>query len=502
MEKLTRILIFFTILATHHAVHTAEVFTCELPLRLLCSSTADAVKCGKLQKCTFYQEQKMKLGREPICKDCTKFTNDMGYYMTHDTVFLAKVTDFMKAYYCKYFFTRLESVCDAIVDNYGPDLVQVYVDIVINKFCYFIMACDTANQNSQPTPIKLTELLLWKPLNGPVKKEPLCTDCLVFVKDMRTLLSDTSFQAEVIEYISEVCEDNLKPYPKIYLDLCINVTKQYIGALMNFTALPPWDDICEKYFCEISDKALFNNSPIQSINQEETVDQLEKDIQCIICENIVQQFNKLTSSGFTKDDIVMQPEILCALVSKRVTEKCINFINGNKAKILSIIENGGEAMLTCSTIGACSISKTSEERALTPSVDFKNQSSSLDPKLLQIYNLPGFSPTCAECQKVLGIVISMIKNDKTKKEILEILETICTKLSFSTKIQKECENTLEKYGELVINIILSSIDSKTICTAIHLCDQNMSEDINKISEHPRRLLKAVISLIDLSDQHM
>ena len=37
-------------------------------------------------------------------------------------------------------------------------------------------------------------------------------------------------QAEVIEYISEVCEDNLKPYPKIYLDL-VSIKKSILSKI-------------------------------------------------------------------------------------------------------------------------------------------------------------------------------------------------------------------------------------------------------------------------------
>ena len=93
--------------------------------------------------------------------------------------------------------------------------------------------------------------------------------------------------------------------------------------------------------------------------------------------------------------------------------------------------------------------KFHEGLSLPPDDNFKShkgQSSFFNLNSLNLFKTPSaHRALCTECQKMLGILISMIKSEKTKKEINNFWKNICSTPSSSAVLQKEVKKNICEY---------------------------------------------------------
>ena len=75
---------------------------------------------------------------------------------------------------------------------------------------------------------------------------------------------------------------------------------------------------------------------------------------------------------------------------------------------------------------------------------------------------------CVVCEFIMQYMEKAMSNKKTKDEVEHIIHGICNHLPKT--ISKECNQFVNQYADVVIDLLTQEISPKEICTMIKLCD--------------------------------
>lgn len=99
---------------------------------------------------------------------------------------------------------------------------------------------------------------------------------------------------------------------------------------------------------------------------------------------------------------------------------------------------------------------------------------------------------CVACEFVMQYVEKAMKNKSTKDEIEHIVHNICNYMPKT--VSKSCNNFVNQYADLVIDMLSSEVSPKEVCTLLGLCKAEVQRMIDSIGECA--LCQALISSID------
>ncbi|XP_055080165.1 surfactant protein Bb isoform X2 [Periophthalmus magnuspinnatus] len=78
-----------------------------------------------------------------------------------------------------------------------------------------------------------------------------------------------------------------------------------------------------------------------------------------------------------------------------------------------------------------------------------------------------FSPVCTLCVMVVKKLETLLPKNMTAEAIRSLLSDVCSLMPKS--YQEKCEDFVHKYGDDIVEFLLSSAAPHTICTLLHLC---------------------------------
>ncbi|XP_043094635.1 surfactant protein Bb isoform X2 [Puntigrus tetrazona] len=77
------------------------------------------------------------------------------------------------------------------------------------------------------------------------------------------------------------------------------------------------------------------------------------------------------------------------------------------------------------------------------------------------------NPICNFCVFLIKTIESMLPKEKTEEAIVNLLDKICDYVP--SQYKDTCNNFIEKYGKQLVDLLLSSLSPKAICSALGLC---------------------------------
>lgn len=98
---------------------------------------------------------------------------------------------------------------------------------------------------------------------------------------------------------------------------------------------------------------------------------------------------------------------------------------------------------------------------------------------------------CAACEFIMQYVEKIIGTRKSKDEIEHVLHEVCTHLP--RRMNKKCDEFVNEYGEIVIELLTQEISPKEVCTIISLCKPE-PEKLKGISDEDDKDLESMAGM--------
>uniref|UniRef100_A0A1I8PUJ9 Saposin n=1 Tax=Stomoxys calcitrans TaxID=35570 RepID=A0A1I8PUJ9_STOCA len=176
---------------------------------------------------------------------------------------------------------------------------------------------------------------------------------------------------------------------------------------------------------------------------------------CTICEYMLHFIQETLATPATEDEIKRTVESICNKLPKSVNDKCSKFVDEYGDAVVALLIQGLNPADICPKMQMCP--KHQENH---------NDMEVFSPKT----NDEQDKPTCPLCLFAVEQAQEKIKNDKSKKNIKDVLDHLCTHLP--QKLQAECVDFVETYSSELIDMLISDFKPQEICVSLKLCPKS------------------------------
>uniref|UniRef100_A0A1L8EE11 Putative saposin-related isoform a n=1 Tax=Haematobia irritans TaxID=7368 RepID=A0A1L8EE11_HAEIR len=173
---------------------------------------------------------------------------------------------------------------------------------------------------------------------------------------------------------------------------------------------------------------------------------------CTICEYILHFIQETLASPSTEDKIERTVKNICQKLPRSVNDKCSKFVDEYGDAVVALLIQGLNPVDICPKMQLCSKHH-----------DNHNDMEIFSPKSTDEQD----KPTCPLCLFAVEQAQEKIKNDKSKKNIKNVLDHLCSHLP--QKLQTECVDFVETYSSELIDMLISDFKPQEICVTLKLC---------------------------------
>ncbi|KAK7944507.1 hypothetical protein WMY93_000235 [Mugilogobius chulae] len=170
---------------------------------------------------------------------------------------------------------------------------------------------------------------------------------------------------------------------------------------------------------------------------------------CSECSSLLLLSNNMISSSSSKAAVYEALLDLCSRISPDQASLCQTQVETHLSSVLQQSQSKTKSSANCGLFGLCA--ETREEPGASESRNEKEQ----------------FSPVCTLCLMVVKKLETLLPKNMTEDAIRKLLSEVCSLMPQSYK--DKCDDFVEKYGEEIVEFLLSSAAPQTICTLLHLC---------------------------------
>ncbi|XP_073816154.1 prosaposin isoform X2 [Musca autumnalis] len=187
-------------------------------------------------------------------------------------------------------------------------------------------------------------------------------------------------------------------------------------------------------------------NPFQLVNNGEL---------CTICEYLLHFIQETLATPSTEDEIKRSVKNICHKFPASVRGKCDDFIDMYGDAVVALLIQGLNPVEICPKMQMCPKHQ-----------EYHNDMEVFSPKATDEQD----KPTCPLCLFAVEQAQEKIKNDKSKKNIKNVLDNLCSHLP--QKLQNECVDFVETYSSELIDMLISDFKPQEICVALKLCPKS------------------------------
>jgi len=204
---------------------------------------------------------------------------------------------------------------------------------------------------------------------------------------------------------------------------------------------------------------------------------------CPMCLFAITSLEEYIKNKRTEENIRKALGTLCSHLSDNLQEECNDFVETYTNEIVEACIAQLNPQEICVYLKICE-DKT-PPRSLIPPVQYGGQVSTNEipdrtafgkimPKKIKS------SPVCVLCEFVMSQLEQELKNNATEDEIKTAVHNICNHLPKS--VRKECNGFVDQYADVVIQLLIESLDPTQVCAELKLCDQKRNHylDVNNL----------------------
>lgn len=286
----------------------------------------------KLQKSAFYQ--KARQGTAEECAMCKLVMNEI-VSLDRDKTVQSDIEGFLKTYVCDK-LGAYAATCSDFVDAYGPMLFElIATELDPDSRCRSLGFCTADNTIRDPvreaTPIR-------KPVYSHVSQSVQCVLCEFIMKELDSLISQNSTEAEIVAALEKVCS----MLPSSLKTSCDDFVKTYGKAIIDML-LQEMDPatICTAL-------GLCQSSRIQMPAS------VPNDVRCVVCETVVQYLESLLEENATIAEIEAALKKVCNFLPESLQPECNFIVQLYGPYIVQYISQDLTPQQVCSMAGVCS----------------------------------------------------------------------------------------------------------------------------------------------------
>ncbi|XP_029566469.1 prosaposin [Salmo trutta] len=187
-------------------------------------------------------------------------------------------------------------------------------------------------------------------------------------------------------------------------------------------------------------------------------DKLNKWDSCQDCAQIIELLTALLSNPDMQTKIRSELEKLCDHMPGPAAPKlCQEQVDKNLPLSFTFLTSFVNPAQVCSVLGLCGSQSEGQQHDLLTNHIQDTLKSAMTMTKVQ------FSPQCTLCVYLIKLLKSMLP----KMAVIDMLGKVCGILPSSYRHQ--CVNLIEKYGKMLMDMLLSYITPEAICTLIQVC---------------------------------
>ncbi|XP_074153005.1 prosaposin-like isoform X2 [Sminthopsis crassicaudata] len=298
---------------------------------------------------------------------------------------------------------------------------------------------------------------------------PFLAFCLPFFPAYPTpvLAKDSEAQCENFKMESE-CETSehgqstlwsKETVKSIACETCINVMT-VIGNFMESNSEELKDFCAYTGVCDTE-----KEMPVASSNEIPEPELVEKNLvpkkigpACELCQYVSTEIDNLLNNNPNmqnlrqslglSEDVINAAKEACSAIPSYVAESCRDLVSTHGLSIMHLLLEETDLDSVCSALNIC------EGKAPARAVDAVTFKSDI---------------FCEVCKLVDGYLDRNLDKNSTKDMILSVLEKACSRLPGVYK--EECDEFVEKYEPIVIEVLHDEMDPESLCPKIGACPQ-------------------------------
>ncbi|XP_001603446.1 uncharacterized protein LOC100119722 [Nasonia vitripennis] len=362
----------------------------------------------------------------------------------------------------------LNGQCVDLVKIYSKELIQLLLnDMSPQEVCAYIKLCDPP-QDSKPQ-ASFGEKIIAVPKNDVEGKEA-CALCEYVLHYLQQAITNPKAEDEVKQVINKVCTK----LPKSIRNDCSQFIDTYGDALVSILAqqIDP-SEVCP--MIHICPSAQLLESWKEADHKEEMLEvKLEEKPNCPLCLFGVTQLYNAIKDNKTEASIEAALEKLCIHLPQSLTDQCETLVKNYSKQIIEMILADLTPQEVCVYLQLCDPNKNVE-----PTISFFPLDADGEIMTNEIPDYPQYvvnnekstkveeDAECVICEFVMQYVEKAMSSRKTKDEIEHMIHGVCNHLP--KHMSEKCNNFVNEYAEIVIELLAQEVSPKEICTIVDLC---------------------------------
>nr|XP_006811583.1 PREDICTED: prosaposin-like [Saccoglossus kowalevskii] len=186
--------------------------------------------------------------------------------------------------------------------------------------------------------------------------------------------------------------------------------------------------------------------------------QKENDEVCDFCKEVIVTVRNLIANNATEQQITGFLKSACDLITDAELKlMCNTAVTEYAQELFDLIISELDPEVVCTAMGLCQ-----------PAMS--NKMPDMKPILKKVPN----ADLCTECKTVITEAKQALADNKTREEILEVLEQLCQQLG---PFEAECDDFMKQYIPQLLDLLEAQLDPEVICQALGFCSSVMKKKL-------------------------
>lgn len=337
--------------------------------------------------------------------------------------------------------------CQEFVNTYGDAVVAILAQqIDPSQVCPMLHICPSEAFMDAWEQVPKDMMI-----QSEVKEKPNCPLCLFAVTQLYSVIKNNKTEESIKAALDKLCihlpkdlknecEDLVQGYSKELVDLLIaDLTPQEVCVFLKLCNASTNPGSMNSFPTDKDGEILTNeipNFPLHPIKQKSEGD----DIECVICEFVMQYIEKEMNDVKTKDEIEKLVHGVCNHLPKTIGKDCNDFVSEYADFVIDLLSQQISPKEICGIMGLCKVNIDQIRESVAE---------------------------CALCEAVASTIDKSLTDSNVNHDVEEVVSKICKQIAANK--QRKCTMMMEIYEPSIINVLKSTGSAKRICSKLALC---------------------------------
>ncbi|XP_058789461.1 uncharacterized protein LOC131663220 isoform X2 [Phymastichus coffea] len=369
----------------------------------------------------------------------------------------------------------LNEQCTDLVKIYSKELIDMLLkDMTPQEVCVSLQFCDRSQRANHKSKLFFQDKIVAIPQND-VEGKQACAFCEYVMHYIQQAITNPKSEDKVKKAIDKICTK----LPTSVGNDCIEFINAYGDALVSIIVqeIDP-TQVCPMIHLCPSTQLL---EALKMIPEEHVIKtKVEDKPNCPLCLFGVTQLYNAIKDNKTEASIEAALEKLCTHLPKSLLDQCDVFVQNYSKQIIEMILADLTPQEVCVYLQLCDAEKGDVEPEITIFPLDKNGEImtneipngpmyTVNVETVEIFSgeLVGDDMECTVCQFVMQYLEKAMGSRKSKDEIEHLVHNVCNHLP--KHMADKCNNFVNEYAEIVIELLTQEVSPKEICTIVDLC---------------------------------